>query len=264
MLDILLEIKSQKEIEVAEKLVKTPVSELKNYPYFKDSCRSLSSKLRESTSPEIIAEFKRQSPSKGIINAKADPTMIPLGYESAGAAAVSVLTDLKFFGAHEDDFAFAKSSLSIPLLRKDFIISPYQVYETKAIGADIILLIAAILSPGEVEDLSDLARSLGLDVLLELHGENETDRICSSINLLGINNRNLRSFSVDTKQSERMLDKLPSNIPAIAESGLSTAEEVKKLHKAGFKGFLIGETFMKENDPVLACKKMILLAKSKK
>jgi len=257
MQNILDKIKKHKLTEVIQAKKQFPIETILKSPKLADPCRSLSTKLIQSTKPQIIAEFKRQSPSKGIINKNADPNMIPIGYQNAGAAAISVLTDKDFFGADNEDFRIAREMVNIPILRKDFIIDPYQVYQTKIMGADVMLLIAAILSVEEVVELSKLAKKLGLEVLLELHDESELDRICEFIDMVGINNRNLKSFKVDTSQSASLIGKLPQNLPAIAESGLKNSDEVLNLFNSGFKGFLIGETFMKTDDPVGSCSEMI-------
>ncbi len=262
MLDILLKIKAHKVLEVDLLKNEIPVERYKNYLLYDKSCKSLTKKLSSPQEPQIIAEFKRRSPSKGIISKNADPVKIASAYEKSGAAAISVLTDATFFGAQKEDFNRVRSTVNLPLLRKDFIIDEYQVHETKAMGADILLLIAAILSPREIENLSKLARSLGMEVLLELHDEREVDSICESVSMIGVNNRNLRSFEVDTHQSELLVRKLPKGFPLIAESGLSNGQEILNLYNSGFSGFLIGETFMKTENPGKACKDLINYCRS--
>ncbi len=257
MLDILLKIKAHKALEVDLLKDQIPVETLKNFLSYDKPCNSLAQKLSVANEPQIIAEFKRKSPSKGIISNNADPVRIASAYEESGAVAISVLTDVSFFGAHKDDFNLVRSTVDVPILRKDFIIDEYQVYETKAMGADILLLIAAILSPAEIAKLSKLARSVGLEVLLELHDEREVDSICDSVSMIGVNNRNLRSFQVDTHQSELLVKKLPKGIPLIAESGLSDVQEILNLYNSGFSGFLIGETFMKTDNPGKTCSELI-------
>jgi len=201
--------------------------------------------------PGIIAEYKRRSPSRGdFTSAHLMPAAVARAYADAGASAVSILTDSSFFGGSCDDLQEVRAVLpATPILRKDFIIDPYQVYQTKAIGADIILLIASVLSPEEVDRLSGLAVDLGLQVLLELHDETELDRYHPRIRLVGINNRNLKTFDVDLRRSVELLERLPSGLTAVAESGLTGAEEIRKLWAAGFSGFLMGEYFMNSADP---------------
>ncbi|MFH0758846.1 MAG: indole-3-glycerol-phosphate synthase, partial [Bacteroidota bacterium] len=203
----------------------------------------------------IIAEFKRKSPSKGPINEHAKPVEVASGYNAAGVAAMSVLTDQNFFGGSMNDLSEIRSSLpDLPLLKKDFIIDPYQVHEASACGADVILLIAAILERQEVADLSGIARSLGLHVLFEVHGEEELEKYDPSVQYVGVNNRNLKTFRVDTNRSLALIDKMPPGVVPVSESGLSKPDEIRKLSIAGFRLFLVGETFMKGTDPGLECR----------
>jgi len=246
MQDVLKKIVTWKRQETAHRKENVPMSILKMMSYYSVECMSLSEMLKNVIVPGIISEFKRKSPSKGDIKLLGNPVEICTSYEKAGAAAISVLTDQEFFGAEPTDFSKVRAVVDLPLLRKDFILEEYQVHETKAMGADVMLLIAAMLSPGEVEKLALLARKLGLDVLLELHSENEIDHICKHVNILGINNRNLKNFNVDLKHSQDFAGKLPKDIPTIAESGLSGYQDVVDLYKAGFKGFLMGEYFMND------------------
>lgn len=258
MSDILYRIASWKSTETASRKKDYPLEVLQDLELYHADCFSLANTLKDSLTPQIIAEFKRQSPSKGIIRRYADPVAITMGYQLAGAAAVSVLTDEKFFGAYKNDFSTARAGLSLPMLRKDFILEEYQVHETKSMGADIILLIAALLKPQEVLELASLAKNLGMEVLLELHGEDELDRICEPVSYIGVNNRNLKTFEVNLEHSKILARQLPDEIPTIAESGISAPENISELFKAGFKGFLIGESFMKTGDPGQNCNKMIL------
>ena len=181
-----------------------------------------------------------------------------MGYESAGASAVSVLTDIEFFGGSNKDLTTARDVISIPILRKEFIVDPYQVYEAKAIGASAILLIAAVLTPEETKELGSLASYLGMEVLMEFHDETELNRMNSYVDVAGINNRNLNTFKVDLNRSVELADKLPSNIPKVAESGISSVEDLLFLQSKGFSGFLIGENFMKSDNPGGACKEFSL------
>jgi len=196
----------------------------------------------------IIAEFKRRSPSKGIINNAADVNKVTTAYVQGGASALSILTDEYFFGGSESDLLRARIH-EIPILRKDFIVEKYQLVESRAMGADVILLIAACLSPKEVRDLAAFAKELELEVLLELHGENELAHMCDEIDLVGINNRNLKTFEVDIERSLAMANKIPAGKIRIAESGISKIENIKLFREHGFKGFLMGEHFMKQADP---------------
>jgi len=197
----------------------------------------------------IIAEFKRKSPSKGVINDRVDPVEVTMAYQAAGASAVSILTDAYFFGGDDQDVLRARQVLDIPILRKEFIIDEYQVHEAKALGADLILLIAACLSKEEVVRLSILAKSLGLEVLLELHDEDELGHVCETIDLVGINNRSLKTFDVNIARSLRMAGQLPKDKLKVAESGIDDPAQVKLFRENGYSAFLIGENFMKTNDP---------------
>lgn len=201
----------------------------------------------------IIAEFKRQSPSKGLIHGNIMPQDVVQYYEEAGVSAVSVLTDQEFFGGTIADVKQASQILSIPILRKEFISDPYQVYEARANGASAILLIAAVLSRQQAQDLAGLAAEIGLEVLMELHGEDETNYIVEGVTVAGINNRNLRTFEVDLHHSIDVAHILPANLPKISESGIRTIDDMLMLRQGGFDGFLIGENFMKANNPGQAC-----------
>ncbi len=250
-MNILDKIIAHKQTEVAQK--KAVVSEvmLRDENNFNRTCLSLKESLLKEGSTGIIAEFKRKSPSKGFINEHADAAIVTTAYTNAGAAGLSVLTDHDFFGGAENDLLAARVN-NIPILRKEFIIDPYQITDAKAMGADVILLIAACLSPEEVRSLAAYATSLGLEVLLELHSEDELQHICDEVTLVGINNRNLKDFTVNIDASIQMSKLIPADKILIAESGISDPEMIRTFRKAGFKGFLIGETFMKESDPGIA------------
>jgi indole-3-glycerol phosphate synthase len=200
----------------------------------------------------IIAEFKRRSPSKGFIKEGADVQTVVRGYALGGAAAISVLTDETFFAGGLDDLVQAREVTSKPLLRKDFIIDPYQICEARIAGADVILLIAAALTPEQCGELAAFARSLGLEVLLELHGEGELGHLNGDVQVVGVNNRDLTTFVTDTAVSSRMAPVLPAGIVRISESGISDPEVVKSLRREGYRGFLMGENFMKRSDPAVA------------
>ena len=246
ILDKIIEYKKT-EVEEAQKRV--TLQQLMKYPHFEQKVPSLTEYLLSPEKSGIIAEHKRRSPSKGVINDKLDVRDVVKGYEDAGASAVSVLTDKEFFGGINKDLITTRDAISIPILRKDFIIDPFQIYEAKAIGASAILLIAAVLSPEEALELGSLANYLGMEVLMEFHDESELDRMNRYVNAAGINNRDLRTFKVDLEKSVELADKLPSDIPKVAESGISSPEDVKFLRSKGFTGFLIGENFMKTGNP---------------
>ena len=201
----------------------------------------------------IIAEFKRRSPSKGLIHGDIEPRSVVGGYEAAGVSAISCLTDVDFFGGSLKDLREAVGEVSIPVLRKEFIIDEYQVVEARAYGASAILLIAAILSRDELRHLSKTAQQLGMEVLLELHDEEEVGYVCEGVTVAGINNRNLRTFEVDLNHSVRVSHMLPDGMPRISESGIRTVEDMVALRREGFDGFLIGESFMRQADPGRAC-----------
>ena len=250
-MNILETIIEHKKTEVAQRKLVVSETDLRNSDNFNRTCFSLIENLKNNTTTGIIAEFKRKSPSKGFINENANVVEITKGYTNAGAACLSVLTDEFFFGGSTADLVAARIN-EIPILRKDFIIDEYQLLEAKAMGADVILLIAACLSVAEVKRLAVYAISLGLEVLLELHNESELAHICDETVLVGINNRNLKDFKVDINASLIMAKKISDYKIKIAESGISDSAMIKIFKEAGFKGFLIGETFMKENDPALA------------
>ena len=237
--------------EVALKKSAIPVASYEQMPLFDEARKSLKQSLLTEGSTGIIAEFKRRSPSKGIINANADVANITATY-SQYAAGISVLTDELYFGGTNDDLITAKQTVSVPLLRKDFIVDEYQLYEARATGADVILLIAACLSKAEVELLARRAKQLELEVLLEVHNEEELHHLCDEVTMVGINNRDLTTFDVNIETSLQLISRLPKEKPAIAESGISNIESILSLHEAGFKGFLIGENFMKHADPSVA------------
>lgn len=248
ILDTIIAAK-RKEIEKYKPL--SSIERFKRDGFFWEiSNRSLVQSLLAPDSTGIIAEFKRKSPSKGWFKTKeleVEPVVVP--YNNLGAAGISVLTDGEFFGGDLDDLIQTKVVSDIPVLRKDFIVDPWQIAEAKAFGADVILLIAACLSPAEVKSLAAYAKSIGLEVLLEIHNEEELGHICDEVDMVGVNNRNLKTFDVDVNISLELINKIPTGKPAVAESGISNVETIVTLKQAGFKGFLIGETFMKEPHP---------------
>lgn len=247
---ILDRIIEKKKIEVAEAKKNISEEDLQKRALFSRRCYSLKDYILDSQKTGIIAEFKRASPSKGLINGVADVKAVVSGYEKAGASAVSVLTDEPFFQGSLEDLTAAREILTIPLLRKDFIIDRYQITEAKAYGADIILLIAAYLTPQEIIDLSLYAKSLGLSVLLEVHNLEELENnIIDSIDAIGVNNRNLKDFSVSLDHSLTLIHKIPSAYIKVSESGISDPQTIRELKKEGFQAFLIGENFMKTTNP---------------
>ena len=250
-MNILEKIIARKQEEVAEAKKLRSVSDLEKEPLFSRVTVSLSAALKTASSPRIISEFKRKSPSKGIINGAVHPEIVTADYVKEGAAALSVLTDTDFFGGSFDDFLKAReANPAIPMLRKDFIVDEYQLYEAKSIGADLILLIAACLTPEQVETLSRKAHELGLEVLLEVHNAEELrESLCESVDIVGVNNRNLKTFETSVETSVALSEQIPDSFVKISESGLKDAETIQRLYKHGYKGFLIGETFMKTADP---------------
>jgi indole-3-glycerol phosphate synthase len=251
VMNILEEIVLYKKEEVKSQKLKVKSSELEKSDFFNRKTFSLKQSLLDNKKTGIIAEFKRRSPSKGIINAKADVGKVTKAYTDHGASGLSVLTDENFFGGNNEDLVKARVN-NIPLLRKDFIIDEYQVIEAKSIGADVILLIAACLTPAEIKKLAGVAKSMGLEVLLELHAEEELDHICDDTGLIGINNRNLKTFEVDIERSLKMAEKIPGDKIKIAESGIDAVGSILLFREHGFHGFLIGENFMKQPDPTIA------------
>ncbi len=244
---ILDQIIHRKKEEVLSAKSKIPLAVLKDSPFFRRKTNSLKTSLKNSTG--IIAEFKRQSPSKGIINDTSTPLEVVSGYERAGAGGVSILTDHDFFGGSLDDIAEVRNHIRIPVLRKDFMIDEYQFYEAKSIGADAVLLIAACLSPEQVTEFTALSHELGLEVLLEIHAETELQHYHSAIDMVGINNRNLKDFKVDLQHSVQLKDMLPKETLSVAESGIYTVKDFLFLKEQGFDAFLMGEYFMKNSDP---------------
>lgn len=252
-MNILDEIVLQKKIEVSQAKEQISIEELTQRPLFSRATNSMSQNIRAQGSTGIIAEFKRHSPSKKWINQHANPVEVVQGYARAGVAASSVLTDMDFFKGSLDDLLTVRAAVDIPLLRKEFIIDEYQIYEAKAHGADAILLIAAILTPQEVLTFSNLAHELGLEVLLELHQEDELAHVHAEIDMVGINNRDLKTFQVDIEQSARMASKLDAKMIKVAESGIDSPQTINYFREAGFEAFLIGERFMKSDNPAQAC-----------
>lgn len=256
-MNILDRIVADKKIEVALKKALIPISQLEQSFLFERDCISLSNRLINSPSG-IIAEHKRRSPSKSVINLDHKVYEVGKGYEDAGVCGMSVLTDVSYFGGALEDLLLARNSVKLPLLRKDFTVDPYQIIEAKAHGADLILLIAAVLSTEEIQSFSSLAKSLGLEVLLEVHNKEELDKsLMPSIDMIGVNNRNLKTFEVSIEHSIELASHIPDSFVKVSESGISEVSSIKTLQQYGYKGFLIGENFMKTEDPGKAAKQFV-------
>lgn len=248
--NILDRIVAKKRQEIEADRRRTPIVRLEESDNFFRECYSFRESVLDPGRTGIIAEFKRRSPSKGIINSKVSVKEVTNGYVSAGASALSVLTDRSFFGGRKADLIEARKRNQIPVLRKEFMLDEYQVVEAKALGADVILLIAAILQPDEIQKLARLAKGLGMSVLLEVHSREEMDRsLFPELDAVGINNRNLGNFEVSVQHSYDLVGHIPAEFLKISESGLSDPKTITALRSAGFDGFLIGENFMKQQDP---------------
>ncbi len=254
--NILDKILVSKAIEVASRKASTPISTLEKSSAFSRKCLSMKQSLLNSDSG-IISEFKRKSPSLGWIHEDADVVDISSGYSAAGASGISILTDLEYFGGTPMDLMAARRFIACPILRKDFVIDEYQLYEAKAMGADMILLIAAALTVKKTLELAQKAHDLGLEVLLEAHNEEELGHANDFVDMLGVNNRNLKTFEQNIQTSFDLAALIPDKFVKVSESGISKIETVKELRKVGFKGFLMGESFMKEENPAEALAKFI-------
>jgi indole-3-glycerol phosphate synthase len=257
-MSILDKIIESKKIEVEQRKEDCPISILEKSMFFNRQPYSFKKFITDPAKSGIIAEFKKKSPSRGIINDKVLPAVITKAYENAGASAVSVLTDHGFFGGSTKDLIEARTVLTCPVLRKDFIIDEYQIVEAKSMGADVILLIAACLESSRLKALADFAKYLGLEVLMEVHNEEELlKNLHDSVDVVGVNNRNLKDFSESIENSLQLADLIPDKYVKISESSLKSAEVIIKLKSKGYKGFLIGETFMKTADPGKAMEKLV-------
>ncbi len=249
-------IKDKREEVVLRKSL-IPVRQLEQSVLFERDTISLANKLRHSDTG-IIAEHKRRSPSKSVINQGFNVQDVAKGYEDAGVCGMSVLTDGKYFGGSLDDLLLARASCRLPLLRKEFIIDEYQLLEAKAHGADVILLIAAILTQEDIKHFSEFAKRLKLDVLLEVHNEAELHKsIMPSLDMLGVNNRNLKTFDVSLETSKTLSALIPDDFVKVSESGISNIEAIKTLKPYGYQGFLIGENFMKTENAGESAKQFI-------
>ncbi|MEJ1240168.1 indole-3-glycerol phosphate synthase TrpC [Chryseolinea sp. T2] len=257
-MNILDKIIAHKRIEVAQRKVATPFVVLEKGPLFERRPLSMTEFIRNPGKSGIIAEFKRRSPSKGNINTKVKVEDVTVGYSTAGASALSVLTDTEFFGGASDDLIMARGLNQIPILRKDFTIDEYQIVEAKSMGADTILLIAAALQPNEVKAFCKFAHGLELQVLLEVHDEAELrDNIDADADLIGVNNRNLKTFELSIEVSKRLAPMIPNHVVKVSESGIEAVNTIIDLKTYGYQGFLMGQNFMQREEPGAACKEFI-------
>lgn len=256
-MSILEKIVAHKREEVRYRKERFPTRMLEEHPAFTAPVVSMRHYLRRHDKSGIIAEFKRRSPSKGEINVWADVEQVTIGYMQAGASALSVLTDERFFGGSLDDLEQARACNFCPILRKDFIIDEYQIIEARAFGADAVLLIAECLEKSEVARLAAFAKSLDMEVLLELHSADQLDKIGPHIDLVGVNNRDLKDFQVRIETSLTLIEMLPPELVRVSESGIATAETIAQLKAAGYEGFLIGEYFMSASDPAARCRRLV-------
>jgi indole-3-glycerol phosphate synthase len=257
MLDAIL---AHKRREIEEAKGRRSARELENQAASLASPRSLLQNITNSQGPahRVIAEIKRASPSKGILREDLDPVDVAARYERAGAVGISVLTDKKFFKGSLDDLARVRRHVELPLLRKDFLIDPYQVHEARAHGADAVLLIIRVLEDAQFSDLLRWTRSTGMEALVEVHGERDLDRaLTEGVRLVGINNRDLRNFTVDLSVTERLLPRIPPDVVVVSASGVQTREQLRSLESKGVKAFLIGETLMTAEDPEAALRELV-------
>jgi indole-3-glycerol phosphate synthase len=256
-MNALQKIIDHKKNEVKQLEALYPIELLKQSKYYNSPTVSLCAYLKRKDKSGIIAEFKKQSPSAGVINKYLSIEKTSIGYMQAGASALSILTDKTFFGGSSEDLSTARKYNFCPILRKDFIINEYQIIESKSIGADAILLIAAVLTKEKIIELTDKAHQLGMEVLLELHHADELTQLYDKVNVVGVNNRDLNTMKIDIQQSVLMSELLPKDILKISESGIENIDTIIKLKLLGYNGFLIGSHFMKQPQPHLACKEFI-------
>ncbi|MCL4638790.1 MULTISPECIES: indole-3-glycerol phosphate synthase TrpC [Olivibacter] len=257
-MNILDKIISRKREELLIAKQQVTIDDLMRRPLFDRTCYNLRDSVLDPQRTGIIAEYKRASPSKGVINDQVTVEEVTRGYAEAGASAISVLTDRDFFKGSLQDLIKARETVNVPLLRKDFIIDEYQIAEAKAYGADIILLIAAVLNNEEVESLAKYAKNLGLNVLLEVHNQQELEtNLFDTVDAIGVNNRNLKDFTVSIDHSLALVNRIPESFVKVSESGISDPLVIKQLKKAGFQAFLIGENFMKTTDPSASIKQFV-------
>jgi indole-3-glycerol phosphate synthase len=257
-MNILDQIIDYKRKEVEERKSLYPVKLLEQSIFFPTQPVSMSKYIKREDLTGIIAEFKRKSPSKGVINAYASVERTTIGYMQAGASALSVLTDKPSFGGSNDDLTTARKYNFCPIIRKDFTIDEYQVIEAKSIGADAILLIAAVLTPERSKELCVFAQSFGMEVLLEVHSEEElATHENTPANLIGVNNRNLKTFEVSIEISKKLSALIPTEVVKVSESGISDPATIVELRKYGYEGFLMGENFMKHSRPETAAREFV-------
>jgi indole-3-glycerol phosphate synthase len=248
-MNILDQIVAHKRVEVAERKALYPIPMLESSTLFQSPAISLKSSLLDKSKFGIIAEFKRKSPSKGIINSNASVELTTTGYVQAGASALSVLTDAKFFGGSNEDLMSARKNNSCPILRKEFIVDEYQIIEAKSIGADAILLIAAVVDPQTIQKYTRFAHSLGLEVLLEVHDKEEVRaNVDSGVDLIGVNNRNLKTFEVNIDTSKQLALIIPDTFVKISESGIDNPAAIQELREVGYQGFLLGQVLCNRID----------------
>ena len=257
-MNILNQIIEHKRKEVAEQKSLYPTKLLEQSIYFGSPTVSLKKYIQRSDKSGIIAEIKRKSPSRGMFNNSVSVERTSIGYMQAGASALSVLTDREFFGGSNDDLTIARKFNFCPILRKDFTVDEYQIIEAKSIGADAILLIAAVLSPFEIRQFAIQAKQMGLEVLLEVHSLEELKRsITDEIDLIGVNNRDLQSFNVSLDVSRDLATHIPNSFVKVSESGIESPEAIVELKKFGYEGFLMGQNFMQHNRPEEAAKEFV-------
>ncbi|MBA3706768.1 MAG: indole-3-glycerol phosphate synthase TrpC [Bacteroidetes bacterium] len=252
-MNILDKIILNKEKEVAERKKLYAVGLIEQSPLFNRQTISFKKELLREDRIGVIAEFKRKSPSKGIINDIVSVEETTSAYIQAGASALSILTDTEYFGGNNQDIIAARKLNACPILRKDFIIDEYQIIEAKSIGADVILLLANVLSPKQISQFARFAKTLGLECLLEIRDKDELKAINEFVDAVGVNNRDLKDFKVNLSQSFDLVNLIPKEFVKISESGIGDAKTIHELKAVGFKGFLMGETFMKQADPGKAC-----------
>ncbi len=259
---ILDKIIATKRLEIENLRAQNSLESFSKFPLFKLKTRSLKASIKDKTCG-IIAEIKRQSPSKGILKKDLKPRDIAIAYRNAGAAGISVLTDNQYFGGSLEDLLEVRAVVDLPILRKEFIIDPIQLHESKAHGADVILLIAAALSPEEILSLSKIAQELGMEVLLEVHNKEEAlSSPLEHVDILGVNNRDLHTFKVSLDHSFEIASLLPKDLIKISESGINSSNDIKSLMHSGYSGFLIGESFIVTDDPGVTCASFIKEATS--
>ncbi|MBA3649720.1 MAG: indole-3-glycerol phosphate synthase TrpC [Chitinophagales bacterium] len=256
-MNILEEIISHKQKEIAEKKINITYQQLEHSDFFRRPTISLQQSLLREDRIGIIAEIKRKSPSKGNINRLISVERTAAGYLMAGASGVSVLTDQEFFGGKDEDLNTVRNHVDGPILRKEFIVDEYQIIESKALGADVILLLANVLDEKKIKLFSKLASSIGLEILLEVHNKEELKVLNEEVNMVGVNNRDLKDFSIDIQRSFELSSSIPDGFIKISESGINSPQIVYELKNYGYRGFLIGEHFMKDSRPDLACANFI-------